>query len=328
MDDLSGKAVFTADETPNGDPGTSLYPESEGVTPLGPAPTVPLVKEPTKPLNPKTGQTQEIPIADIVVSTKRRALDEEAVQRLMGSLTKLGLRTPVDVYRDENTGHTILVVGGHRLEAARRLGWKTVPANVVEWTPDQLRLWVISENLHRAELTPLERDELLAEWIRLSDQQKDNPAQEPAESDEEIQSDPTEKPTQTVSVSKGGRGKRGGVRLASEKLGVNREDARRAIKVASLPPEAKEFAAKHGLDKSRGVLQNAAKEKNPIAFLQQEVDRRGAYSAATKRDTELVAEEYAIWLREKADPEEIPKLITWIEAAKPKMVVAALRGTP
>ena len=32
------------------------------------------------------------------------------------------------------------------------------------------RLWEIAENLHRADLTALERDRELAEWIRLTDE--------------------------------------------------------------------------------------------------------------------------------------------------------------
>ena len=43
-------------------------------------------------------------------------------------------------------------------------------------------------------------------------------------------------------------------------------------------------------------------------------------------DNENATEEYVNWLLEKADDEDIPKLITWIETAKPKDVVAALRA--
>jgi hypothetical protein len=34
---------------------------------------------------------------------------------------------------------------------------------------DQVRLWEIAENLHRAELSVLERSEHIAEWVRITD---------------------------------------------------------------------------------------------------------------------------------------------------------------
>ena len=45
-----------------------------------------------------------------------------------------------------------------------------------------------------------------------------------------------------------------------------------------------------------------------------------------RMDNENATEEYVNWLLEHADDEDIPKLINWIETAKPKDVVAALRA--
>ena len=36
-------------------------------------------------------------------------------------------------------------------------------------TNDEARLWEIAENLHRAELSKLERDDNVAEWIKITD---------------------------------------------------------------------------------------------------------------------------------------------------------------
>lgn len=85
------------------------------------------------------------------------------------------------------------------------------------------RLWEISENLHRAELTALERSKLVAEWVELTG----------------------EKVGQVAQVS-GGRGNKEGVSEASRQLGVERTDVRRALKVASLSPEAQEVAVNEG----------------------------------------------------------------------------------
>ena len=184
----------------------------------------------------------------------------------MASMDKLGLQTPITVYRDEKTGQPILLVGRHRLEAARRLGWKAIDARIVEWEPDQRRRWELSENVDRAELSALERADQIAELIRL-----------------EVRQSPDVEPTQPVSVSKGGRGKKGGIRHAANKLGLNREEARRSVKIAGLPVDAKKFAEKHGLANNLGVLQKAAEAKDPLVYLEHEVVRREKLATEAKK---------------------------------------------
>lgn len=98
--------------------------------------------------------------------------------------------------------------------------------------------------LARAELTALERDEHVAEWIRLAeDRAKKNKG---------------EKLSQLATVSKGGRGNKEGVRAASRELGIDKDAAHRAVKVASLSPEAKDAAREAGLDDNRSALLKAA----------------------------------------------------------------------
>jgi ParB-like chromosome segregation protein Spo0J len=255
------------------------------------------------------GRVHKIAIDDIIVPPARRGINEEAVEGLVASMDKLGLQTPITVYRDEKTGQPTLSVGGQRLEAARRLGWTFIPAIIVAWEPEQRRRWELSENVDRAELTALERADQIAELIKL-----------------EVRPSPDEKLTQAVSVLKGGRGKKGGTRHAAKKLGLNREEARRSVKIAGLPVEAKKFAEKHGLANNLGVLQKAAEAKDPLIYLEHEVVRREKLATEAKRETENATEEYVNWLLEHADDEDIAKLITWIEIAKPRDVVAALRA--
>lgn len=92
-------------------------------------------------------------------------------------------------------------------------------------------MWEIAENLHRAELTALERDEQVTEWIKLAD---------------EVSRQVDAKPK---SGKKGGRPE-AGTRKAAREIGVSEPDARRAVKVASLTPEAKE-AAREGCGNGR-----------------------------------------------------------------------------
>jgi ParB family transcriptional regulator, chromosome partitioning protein len=175
----------------------------------------------------------------VTVPDGRRNLDPAAVDRLVESISAIGLQQPISVWApDANTA--ILVAGRHRFEACKRLNWFEIPAVFVDMDERERRMWEISENLHRAELTTLERDEQVAEWIRLA----------------------SEKPAQSAQVL-GGRGKKGGVSQAAREIGVDRDDARRAEKVASLSEEAKEAAREHGLDDNRKAMLQAARETTP-----------------------------------------------------------------
>jgi ParB-like chromosome segregation protein Spo0J len=179
-----------------------------------------------------------MPIAldDIDVPNGRREVVAATVKRLADSIEKVGLRHPITVRRKGERYE--LVAGRHRMEACRKLGREHVPSCIVTMNKTEARLWEIAENLHRADLTKLERDEQVAEWIKLTD----------------------DKPVQSEQVSKGGRGNEGGVSAASRELGVQRTDAVRALQVASLTEEAKEAARETGLDNNRSALLKAAKK--------------------------------------------------------------------
>ena len=98
----------------------------------------------------------EFPIDEVIVGDRAMALVPAAVESLIESIEAVGLLHAVTV--DEG-GH--LIAGLHRLEAAKRLGWSTIPAHVIEGDAVQLELVEIDENLIRAELTVLERAENL-----------------------------------------------------------------------------------------------------------------------------------------------------------------------
>ena len=113
---------------------------------------------------------------------------------------------------------------------------------VIEDDETDARLWEIAENLHRAELTALERDEHIAEWVRLTEEKAKAAGSE-------------EKLVQVGPVSsKGGRGKKGGIRAAERELGLKHANVARAIRVAGITPEAKEAACEAGLDDNQSAL--------------------------------------------------------------------------
>lgn len=75
----------------------------------------------------------------------------------------------------------------------------------------------ITENLHRAELTVGERARLIAKWTKLT----------------------RDKVSQSETPLPGGRQPRKqGIRKTAKELGLDKEDVRRCIKIASLSPEA------------------------------------------------------------------------------------------
>jgi uncharacterized ParB-like nuclease family protein len=173
-----------------------------------------------------------ITIDDIDIADTRRQVNPAAVKRLADSIEQVGLRHPITVR--ERGERYLLVAGRHRIEAFKKLGREHIPATIVKMTNDDARLWEIAENLHRAELTKLERDEQIAEWIKITDRIS-------------VQSE-------TKNIGR----PEGGVRAAARALGVDHVDAHRAVKVASLSEEAKDAAREAGLDDNRSALLEAA----------------------------------------------------------------------
>jgi uncharacterized ParB-like nuclease family protein len=173
-----------------------------------------------------------ITIDDIDILDGRRQVNPAAVKRLADSIDQIGLRHPITVR--EKGDRYILVAGRHRIEAFRKLEREHIPATIVKMTNDDARLWEIAENLHRADLSKLERDEQVAEWIKITDRIS-------------VQSE-------TKSIGR----PEGGVRAAARALGVDHVDAHRAVRVASLSEEAKNAAREAGLDDNRSALLEAA----------------------------------------------------------------------
>jgi ParB/RepB/Spo0J family partition protein len=264
---------------------------------------------------------QSVSIDDIFVSANRRAVNAEAVGRLAQSIDSIGLQHPISIrfvenYHDPDQGNVggayLLVAGRHRLEAHKRLGRDVIDCVLEDWGSDRARMWEIAENLHRAELTALERSEHIAEWVRLA-----------------------EKPSQVETVSKGGRGKESGVRAASRELGIEKMDAHRSVKVAALSPEAKAVAVETGLDDNQSVLIAAKKSGDDVVFLRteharREAEKRRKETVKLNSDTDRVislteSEQFAEWIMARTDLAELSTIISWLEGTKPKDVIAALR---
>jgi hypothetical protein len=168
------------------------------------------------------------------------------------------------------------------------------------------RLWELAENLHRAELTVLERDLHVAEWVQLV----------------------SDKTSETSSPK---NGRPGASAAASRELGVSERDVQRAVKVATLPEVAQDTAREVGLDNNRSALLAAGKAADPAAELRRlRAEKDAAEAAKHDRNADRIvrrdmASEFASWLRGRSDDADLPLLVSWLEGAKPKDVIACLR---
>lgn len=197
--------------------------------------------------------TMPLAIDEITINDGRREIVPSTVKRLAESIEKVGLRHPITVRR-KGEGYS-LIAGRHRIEAYKKLGREHIPACIVTMTNAEARMWEIAENLHRAELSTLERAEQIEEWRELV-----------------VQFAPPDQPAER------------GIRKAADELGVTREEVRRAESIASIEPEAKEAAVEAGIDDNQSKLLEVAKQppERQVAKVYELKDR--AVNVKTWRD--------------------------------------------
>jgi hypothetical protein len=94
-------------------------------------------------------------------------------------------------------------------------------------TNDDARLWEITENLHRADLSRQERADQTAEWVEIVSRKLRDTKRE---------------------------GRPGAQAAAAREMGVSEDDVNRSIKIAGITEEAKEAAREVGLDNNQAAL--------------------------------------------------------------------------
>jgi len=176
-----------------------------------------------------------IGIDDIKVDDGRRPVDREAVRAIAASIKQIGLQNPISLMAPVKNVYR-LITGRHRLEATRLLGDHMILASIMKVSDDDARLWEISENLHRADLSKLERAEQVVEWKTL-----------------------TADRVRKVSAPLGGvQPKEFGNRKTAKELGIDEKEVRNATKIAAITPEAKEAARAARLDDNQSALLTVA----------------------------------------------------------------------
>ncbi|MEV7708585.1 ParB/RepB/Spo0J family partition protein [Streptomyces sp. NPDC088270] len=155
------------------------------VAALGGAPVVP---EPNAPVagsgagaeevGPAGAYFAEVPAGSITPNPRqpREVFDEDALAELVTSIKEVGLLQPV-VVRKVGPERYELIMGERRWRACRKAGLERIPAIVRATDDEKLLLDALLENLHRAQLNPLEEaaayDQLLKDFKCTHDQLAD-----------------------------------------------------------------------------------------------------------------------------------------------------------
>jgi len=154
----SGPAVATAD--PPASFGALAPPPMAGhFVAAGPSPVPEHPVETPPDLAPVPGaRFAELPVASIVANAKqpRQVFDEEALEELKISIQEVGFLQPIVVRQLGDGEQYELVMGERRWRAAQAIGRESIPAIVRETRDDAMLRDALLENIHRANLNPLE----------------------------------------------------------------------------------------------------------------------------------------------------------------------------
>ncbi|MFI9546751.1 ParB/RepB/Spo0J family partition protein [Streptomyces sp. NPDC052016] len=130
------------------------------------------------PAPPLGAHFAEIPLDAITPNPRqpREVFDEDALHELITSIKEVGLLQPV-VVRQLGPARYELIMGERRWRACREAGLEAIPAIVRATEDEKLLLDALLENLHRAQLNPLEEaaayDQLLKDFNCTHDQLAD-----------------------------------------------------------------------------------------------------------------------------------------------------------
>jgi ParB family chromosome partitioning protein len=159
----------------NGGVATAEVPATRTAEPPAPPPpppaevTGPARDEPPATAGPSTADRDgelapvpgarfaEIPVGSIVANPRqpRQVFDEEALEELKISIQEVGFLQPI-VVREAGDGRYELVMGERRWRAAQAVERETIPAIIRDTRDDAMLRDALLENIHRANLNPLE----------------------------------------------------------------------------------------------------------------------------------------------------------------------------
>lgn len=109
---------------------------------------------------------EHLDVASIIVDRRLRPTSEAGVESLMQGIAEAG-RFYTRILVRRKPGGDFLIDGAHRLEAVKRLGWRTIPCVVVTCDDAMADFLETEANLNRADLTPLDLAVFLSSWRRV-----------------------------------------------------------------------------------------------------------------------------------------------------------------
>ena len=197
------------------------------------------------------------------------APNDDAVAQLAESIDRIDMHAPIAVLANGDT--YLLQAGRTRLAACRKLGRKQIEAEVFT-DAHEAKLWTIAENLHRKDLSKMERAKLNVEWL-----------EEVAKEVGHVLSQVATKrarshKSQGVGKGAGGGRKQSGARGAARKVNISKDQAVRSQKIAGLSEAAQAVARDLGLENNQRALLAAAAQPTPDGEV-----------ASLKRDAEIMA---------------------------------------
>lgn len=102
----------------------------------------------------------DIAVSSISANTRqpRQDFEPKAIHQLAESIRNSGLLQPIVVRAIIGSpGQFELIAGERRWRACKELGWSTIPALVMQATDQDSGVWALIENVHRADLNPMDR---------------------------------------------------------------------------------------------------------------------------------------------------------------------------
>jgi len=113
---------------------------------------------------------EEIPIEQLVPNTynPRKHFDDARMKELEKSIKNQGIVTAITVRPLD--GNYEVVAGMRRYIAAKKVGLKTMPSLIKTLTDEEAKLLSITENLERADLTPMEEAASYADYLGWDEQ--------------------------------------------------------------------------------------------------------------------------------------------------------------
>ena len=181
---------------------------------------------------PREVTKTQIPIYQININAGRREADQDAVQKLADSISKVGLLNPITVDQEYT-----LIAGLHRLEAVKQLGWTEIECTVKSLDGLLAELAEIDENLIRRGLDYIDEGKQLARRKEIYEALHPETGHGGDRKSEKIKTKPfrfdSSKP---FSVD------------TSEKLGISRRSVEQKIQVAAgLTPQTASIVQESGI---------------------------------------------------------------------------------